>query len=95
MQNKEIREAIESAGLKYWEVAERIGIDSCNFSKWLRRELTGERRQRTLNAIEELKKEKLDIRNWNPDHSKMSRGVTLSEDEARILSKALIDVLGR
>ena len=39
--------------------------------------------------------EKLDIRDWNPDHSKMSRGVTLSEDEARILSKALIDVLGR
>lgn len=39
--------------------------------------------------------EKLDIRDWNPDHSKMSRGVTLPEDEARILSKALIDVLGR
>lgn len=39
--------------------------------------------------------EKLDIRDWNPDHSKMSRGVTLSEDEARILSKALIEVLGR
>ena len=39
--------------------------------------------------------EKMDIRDWNPDHSKMSRGVTLSEDEARILSKALIDVLGR
>lgn len=39
--------------------------------------------------------EKLDIRDWNPDHSKMSKGVTLSEDEARILSKALIDVLGR
>ena len=58
MQNKDIRAAIESAGLKYWEVAEKIGIDSCNFSKWLRRELTGERRQRTLEAIEELKKEK-------------------------------------
>ena len=39
--------------------------------------------------------EKLDIRDWNPDHSKMSRGVTLSEDEARILSKALLEVLGR
>ena len=39
--------------------------------------------------------EKLDIRDWNPDHSKMSRGVTLSEDEARILYRALGDVLGR
>ena len=39
--------------------------------------------------------EKLDIRDWSPNHSKMSRGVTLSEDEARILSKSLIEVLGR
>lgn len=56
MSNKDIRKAIESAGLKYWEVADRIGIDPCNFSKWLRHELTGNRRQRTLNAIEELKR---------------------------------------
>ena len=39
--------------------------------------------------------EKMDIRDWNPDHSKMSRGVTLSEEEARILGKAIVDVLGR
>ena len=39
--------------------------------------------------------EKLDIRDWNPDYSKMSRGVTLSEDEARILYRALGDVFGR
>lgn len=39
--------------------------------------------------------EKMDIRDWNPDHSKMSRGVTLSEEEARILGKAIADVLGR
>ena len=39
--------------------------------------------------------EKLDIRDSNPNHSKMSRGVTLSEDEARILYRALGDVLGR
>ena len=39
--------------------------------------------------------EKMDIRDWNPDHSKMSKGVTLSEEEARILGKAIADVLGR
>lgn len=38
---------------------------------------------------------KLDIRDWSPDHSKMSKGVTLTEEEARILVKALADVLGR
>ena len=39
--------------------------------------------------------EKLDIRDWSPNHSKMSRGVTLSPDEARILYRALGYVLGR
>lgn len=25
---------------------------------------------------------KIDIRSWNPDHQKMSKGITLTEDEA-------------
>ena len=39
--------------------------------------------------------EKLDIRDWNPEHTKMSKGITLSSDEARILRRALDDVFGR
>ncbi|GAE24960.1 bacterial seryl-tRNA synthetase [Halalkalibacter wakoensis JCM 9140] len=31
---------------------------------------------------------KYDIRDWAPDHSKMGKGVTLSEDEMQILLRA-------
>lgn len=33
--------------------------------------------------------EKYDIREWSPDHDKMSRGITLTEDEARALFETL------
>jgi len=58
MHNTEIREAIQRFGLKYWEVAERVGIADTTLTKWLRRELSDERRSQVLAAIDELKKEK-------------------------------------
>lgn len=36
--------------------------------------------------------EKLDIRDWNPEHTKMAKGVTLTEHEARELSMILRDM---
>lgn len=39
--------------------------------------------------------EKLDIRDWKPDHSKMAKGITLTSDEARTLSTALAEVFRR
>ena len=39
--------------------------------------------------------EKLDIRDLNPDHSKMAKGITLTSDEARTLSTALAEVFRR
>ena len=39
--------------------------------------------------------EKLDIRAWNPDHSKMAKGITLSEPEAKALYAAIGKALGR
>ena len=32
---------------------------------------------------------KLDIRDWSPDHDKMSRGITLTADEAQRLVEAV------
>lgn len=32
---------------------------------------------------------KLDIRAWSPDHSKMSKGITLSAEEAEVLVNTL------
>ena len=39
--------------------------------------------------------EKLDIRDWNPDQSKMAKGITLTSDEARTVSTALAEVFRR
>lgn len=32
---------------------------------------------------------KYDIRSWSPDHTKMSKGITLTADELKALKKAL------
>lgn len=38
---------------------------------------------------------KYDIRKWNPDHSKMGKGVTMSEDEAILLFQNAEKLLGK
>lgn len=35
---------------------------------------------------------KYDIRDWAPDHEKMGKGITLTEEEAKKLCKALGDI---
>ena len=37
---------------------------------------------------------KLDIREWNPEHKRMSKGVTLFEEEAEMLAKMLAKRFG-
>lgn len=39
--------------------------------------------------------EKLDIRDWNPEHTKMSKGITLTKEEAVNLYGALQRLFGR
>jgi predicted transcriptional regulator len=57
MENKEIREEIERRRLRYYEVANRIGITQYTFSHWLQKKLTPEREERTRKAIEKLSEE--------------------------------------
>ena len=35
---------------------------------------------------------KYDLRDWAPEHEKMGKGVTLTEDEARVLYEILKDI---
>ena len=35
---------------------------------------------------------KIDIRNWNEDHTKCSKGLTSTEEEARLLGEILIRI---
>ena len=36
-------------------------------------------------------KPKIDVRDWNASHDRMSRGITLTEDQAMKMTKALVE----
>lgn len=57
MCNTDIREAIRSAGVRYWQVAEAIGLTDGNFSRKLRKELLDEEKAEIRAAIKSLTKE--------------------------------------
>ncbi|MBS0937411.1 hypothetical protein [Lactiplantibacillus plantarum] len=52
--NFELRNAISRCRLRYWEVAEKVGISDSRLSVWLRTPLNEERKARVLKAIDEL-----------------------------------------
>jgi hypothetical protein len=63
-----------------YEIKERIGIISENKNGWTKE----------LNLVSWNDNDpKYDIRDWNPTHDKMSRGITLTEKEAYELSSLL------
>ncbi|MCD8328747.1 MAG: hypothetical protein LUC25_06600 [Ruminococcus sp.] len=67
------------AELKY-EITKHIGVISENAKGWTKE----------LNMISWNEREpKYDLREWNPDHSRMGKGVTLTEEEAENLRKLL------
>ena len=69
-----------------WEIRKRLGVLSTN-------EKTGWTKEANIVSWNGLP-EKLDIRDWNPEHDKMSRGVTLAEGEAKLLKRMLDDLFG-
>lgn len=52
--NVAIRDEIGRKRIKYWEVAEKVGISDGRLSVWLRTPLSDERRKRVEKAIDEL-----------------------------------------
>ena len=52
MKNKEIREAIASAKIRYWQVAEAYGCTDSSFSRKLRKELSQEEKEKIFSIIE-------------------------------------------
>ena len=63
-----------------FNIVERIAVLERHESGW----------SREINVVSWNRGEpKLDIREWSPDHERMTRGITLSEEQGRKLSDAL------
>jgi len=59
--NKDIRSAAKAAGVLYWEIADRLGIQDSAFSRKLRRELPPDEREKILTIINELAAERAGV----------------------------------
>lgn len=63
-----------------YEIVEEIGILSTNAKGW----------KKELNKISwNGGAPKYDIRDWSPEHEKMGKGITLTEEEAKALKELL------
>ena len=66
-----------------YEIVEEIGVLSTSTKGWTKE----------LNKISwNGGAPKYDIRDWAPEHEKMGKGVTLSEDEIEALKKLLSEI---
>lgn len=54
MKNPLIRETARKNGVRLWEVAEKVGVADCNFSRKLRRELPQDEQARIVGMIYEI-----------------------------------------
>lgn len=67
------------AELKY-EITKHIGVLSENSRGWTKE----------LNMVSWNEREpKYDLREWNPDHTRMGKGITLTEEDVENLRKLL------
>ena len=63
-----------------FEITEELGILSENEKGW----------RKELNLVSWNEREpKYDIRDWNPSHERMSKGITLTKEEAQALYEIL------
>lgn len=68
-----------------FEIKKNIAVLSKRGSGW----------SKEINIISwDGKPEKFDIREWAPEHDKMGKGVTLSEDELWVLYQAMKEYFG-
>lgn len=55
MMNIDIRQNIKKAGLFQYQVAREVGVSEAQFIRWLRYDLSKEKAERILKAIDKLK----------------------------------------
>lgn len=52
--NNEIRDEAKHNGIKLWELAGEIGVADTTFSRWLRVELTEQRKENVRSAMKRI-----------------------------------------
>ena len=66
-----------------FEIVKKLGVLSENAKGW----------QKELNLVSWNGREpKYDLREWSPEHDRMGKGITLSEDEMNELKKILEEI---
>ena len=55
MANQKLKEEINNANIKYWQIADELGITDSTFSKKLRKELPSETKEKIYAIIKKLK----------------------------------------
>ena len=53
MSNEKIRAMMRENNIFMWQVAKKLNVYETSFSKWFREELSEERKQRVISAIED------------------------------------------
>ena len=67
------------AEIKY-DIVENLGVLSENAKGW----------RKELNLVSwNERPAKYDLRDWNPEHTRMTKGITLTEEEAKVLKEIL------
>ena len=55
--NQDIRQAASAAGVRLWQIADRLGLNDGNFSRKLRKELSTEEKAHIMLIIKEIAEE--------------------------------------
>ncbi len=65
-----------------FEIIENLGVLSTNGKGW----------RKELNLVSWNERDpKFDLREWNEEHTRMKKGITFTEEEAKVLKEILID----
>ncbi len=59
MNNEQIKDLMKDNNIFMWQVAKKLNVYETSFCKWFREELSEERKQQVLSAIEEIKLDRL------------------------------------
>ncbi len=55
MANFELKQAMKAAFVPQWKVADYLGVSEMTLIRWLRKEVSAEKRDKIMQAVEHLK----------------------------------------